>query len=114
MNKVVIKHDYSFTCFSLRVLSIVNLRQPRSQHCLSTALAQAVGFSTLIGCNLNEESVRKILETQLRYEISNGLKLHLTKDQLNVLPFTRKQLLDNEMFKLGCSWAGKENKKYRT
>ena len=26
--------------------------QPRSQHCLSTALAQTVSFSTLIGCNL--------------------------------------------------------------
>ena len=35
-------------------------------------LAQAVGFSTLMGCNLNDESVRKILKTQLRYEISNG------------------------------------------
>ena len=62
--------------------------QPRSQHCLSTAVAQAVSFSTLIGCNLNDESVRKILKTQLRYEISNGLQLQLTKDQLTVLQFT--------------------------
>ena len=62
--------------------------QSRSQHCLSTALAQAVGFSALIGCNLNEESVRKILKTQLRYEIFNGLQLHLTNNQLTVLQFT--------------------------
>ena len=67
---------------------------------LSTALAQAVSFSTLIGCNLNDESVRKILKTQLRYEISNGLQLQSTKNQETVLQFTRKQLLDNEMFNL--------------
>ena len=36
-----------------------NTQQPRSQHCLSTALAQAVRFSTLIGCHLDEKSVRK-------------------------------------------------------
>ena len=35
----------------------------------------AESFSTLIDCNLNDESVRKILKTQLRYEISNGLEL---------------------------------------
>ena len=34
-----------------------------------------VSFSILTGCNLNEESVLKILKTQLRYEISNGLRL---------------------------------------
>ena len=72
--------------------------QPRSQHCLSTALAQAVSFFTLIGFNLNNESVRKILKTQLRYEVSYGLQLQSTKDQETVLQFTQKQLLDNEMF----------------
>ena len=55
-------------------------------------------------CNLNDESVRKILKTQLRYEISNGLQLQSTKDQLTVLQFTRKQLLDNEMLNLHQSW----------
>ena len=33
---------------------------------------------------LNDESVRKILKTQLRYEISNGLHLQSTKDQETV------------------------------
>ena len=61
-------------------------------------------FSILIGCNLNDESVRKILKTQLRYEISNGLQLQSTKDQETVLQFTRKQLLDNEMFNLHKRW----------
>ena len=42
-------------------------------------------FSILIGCNLNDESVRKILKTQLRYEISNGLQLQSMKDQETVL-----------------------------
>ena len=41
------------------------LPQPRSQHCLSKALVQSVSFWTLIGCNLNDESVRKTLKTQL-------------------------------------------------
>ena len=31
--------------------------QPRSQHFISTVLALAVSFSTLIGCNLNDKSV---------------------------------------------------------
>ena len=74
--------------------------QSRSQHCLSTTLAKGVSFSILIGCNLNNESVRKILKTQLRYEISNGLQLQSTKNQETALQFTRKQLLDNEMFNL--------------
>ena len=59
---------------------------------VSTTLTQAVSFSTLIGCNLNDESVQKIQKTQPQYEISNGLQLQLTKDQLTVLQFTRKQL----------------------
>ena len=74
--------------------------QPRFQHCLSTALAQGVSFSTLIGRNLNDESIQNILKTQLRHEISNGLQLQSTKDRESVLQFTRKQLLDNEMFNL--------------
>ena len=66
-----------------------SITQPRSQHCLSTALAQAVSISTLTGCNLNDESVRKVLKTQLRHEICNGLqlqstKVHTTLGQLNV------------------------------
>ena len=60
--------------------------------------------STLTGCNLNDVSVRKILKTQLRYEISYGLQLQSTKDQSTVLQFTRKQLLDNEMLNLHQSW----------
>ena len=62
--------------------------QPRSQHCLLIALAQGASFSILIGRNLNDESVRKILKTQLRYEISNGLQLQSTNDQETVLQFT--------------------------
>ena len=31
--------------------------QPRSRHFISTALAQAVEFSTLTGCNSNDKSV---------------------------------------------------------
>ena len=77
---------------------LIEVSQPRSQHCLSTALAQAASFSTLTCCNLNDLSVRKVLKTQLRYEISNGLQLQWTKDQETVLQFTRKQFLDNEMF----------------
>ena len=50
------------------------IAQPRFQHCLSIALAQAVSFLTLIGCHLNDESVRKSLKTQLRYEIINDLQ----------------------------------------
>ena len=72
--------------------------QLHSQHCLSTALALAVSFSTLIGLYLNDGSVRKVLKTPLRYEISDGLQLQSTKE--NELQFTRKQLLDNEMFNL--------------
>ena len=63
-----------------------------------------MSFSTLVGCTLNDEFVRKILKTQLRYEIFNGFQLQSTKDQLTVLQFTRKQLLDNEMFNLHQSW----------
>ena len=91
--------------------------QPRSQDCLSTALAQAVGFSTLIGCTLNDESVRKILKTQLRYAISNGLQLQSTKDQLYCSSHENNYTLGQRNVRLallGCSWAGKENKKYRT
>ena len=43
-------------------------------------------------------------KTQLRYEISNGWQLQSAKDQLTVLQFTRKQLLDNEMVNLHQSW----------
>ena len=57
--------------------------QPRSQHCLSTVLAQGVSFSILIGCNLNDESVRKILKTQLRYEISNGFAVAIDEGSGN-------------------------------
>ena len=74
------------------------LSQPRSQHCLSTALAQAVSISTLIGCHLNDESVRKVLKFQFRYEISNGLQLQSTKVQGTVVQFIRKRPLGNEMF----------------
>ena len=60
-----------------------------------------MSISTLISCNLNDESVRKVLKTQLRYQICNGLKLQSTKE--TVLQFTRKQLLDSEMFNLHYS-----------
>ena len=74
------------------------LVQPPSQHCLSTGLAQAVSFSTLIGCYLNDESVRKVLKTQVQYQISNDLQLQSMKEA--ELQSTRKQLLDNEMVNL--------------
>ena len=87
-------HQYKRGC-ALRA------RQPRSQHCVSTALAQAASFSTLIGCNLNDKSVRKVLKSQLRSEISTGLKLQSMKDQETALQFTQKlKLLDNELFNL--------------
>ena len=63
-----------------------------------------LSFSTLIGCNLHDESVRKILKTELPYEFSNGLQLQSMKDQLTVLQFKRKQILDNETFNLYKSW----------
>ena len=79
----------------------VNVVQPRSQHCLSTTLAlpwHRLWVSLLWAVvTLNDESVLKVLKTQLRYEIFNGLQLESTK---KLFQFTRKQLLDNEMFNL--------------
>ena len=92
--------EYKSNGYAGHSMSHVNIilnfvTQPRSQHCLS---AQAVTFSTLTGCHLNDKSVRKVLKTRPRYEISNGLQLQWTKE--TVLQFTRKQVLDKEMFNL--------------
>ena len=48
--------DCSDTTLGTRLIQGSQFGQPRSQNCLSTAPTQSVSFSTLIGCNLNEES----------------------------------------------------------
>ena len=50
---------------------------------VKTALAQGVSFSTLIGCNLNDEYIRKILKTQIRYEIPNDLAVTIDEGSGN-------------------------------
>ena len=50
---------------------------------VKTAVAQDVSFSVLIDCNLNDDCVRKILKTQVRYEIPDDLQLQSTEGSGN-------------------------------